>query len=270
MIQDIQILKPRPVTSADRTPSNLVPPLRFEEVVISTGQLALHGYWLPASEGAPVVLYLHGQDATIGKNLHHAESLQGMGCHVLVIDYRGYGKSYKDMTPSESSVCEDAKTAWDYLLMQRGFPPEQILIYGHSLGGAVAIDLAACHPEAGGLVVESSFTSISDIVRWKIPITHLYPLTFMLRHRFDSIRKVREQTLPPTLYMHGKSDTKVPYFMTESLYKAARGPNKFIQLIEGGEHAQHGNGHDLYRTTTMDFIKKFIKPLEPAATQNVQ
>jgi pimeloyl-ACP methyl ester carboxylesterase len=112
-------------------------------------------------------------------------SFNQLGCNVLVIDYRGYGATFGTITPTESSVYHDAEVAWNYLTETRGIAPERILIYGHSLGGAIAIELATRHPEAGGIVVESSFTSVKQMARWKFAITYLLPLDLLLRHRFD-------------------------------------------------------------------------------------
>ncbi len=112
-------------------------------------QETLNAFWVAADNPeAPVILYLHGQDATRGKNLEHTESFHQCGYHVLVIDYRGFAESYDKETPSESKIYEDALAALVYLKGQ--FPPNRIFIYGHSLGGAVAIELATRN-EAEGL-----------------------------------------------------------------------------------------------------------------------
>ena len=122
--QEQAIFKPAGVIAA--TPADLIPPLPYEYVEIPAAQSAVHAYWLPAQRDGPVALYLHGQNATIGKNLEHAQCLSQLGCHVLVIDYRGFGATFGTMTPSESSVYEDAEVAWNHLTTTRGFAPEQI------------------------------------------------------------------------------------------------------------------------------------------------
>lgn len=256
--QDDAIFKPRKQIKA--TPAELDPPLEYEYVKIPTEQSAIHGYWLPGASNAPTVLYLHGQDVTIGNNLHHAQCLNQLGCNVLVIDYRGYGATFGSMTPSESSVHQDAEVAWSYLTSDRSIAPEQILIYGHSLGGAIAIELATHHPEAGGLIAESSFTSVKQIARWKYAVTYLLPLNILLRHRFDSIGTVRENSLPPVLFVHGTADSKVPYFMSQQLYEATAGSNKEIVLIKGGEHANHGDGETDYWEKLLAFMHRCFGP----------
>ncbi len=122
-----------------------------------------YAFWVPAENPeAPVFLYLHGQDATRGKNLEHTENIHQCGWNVLVIDYRGFGESYGNETPSEAKVYEDALAALKYLKFDRGFPSNKIFIYGHSLGGAVAIDLATRKEaeDSTGLIVESAFSTV--------------------------------------------------------------------------------------------------------------
>ncbi len=250
----------KPLKKIAQTPADLEPSLPYEDVEIPIEQSAVHGFWLPASGDAPVAIYLHGQDATIGKNLEHAQCLNELGCNVLVIDYRGFGATFGTMTPSESSVYLDAEAAWDYLTTTRGFAPEHILIYGHSLGGAIAIELATRHPDAGGLVAESSFTAVKPMAQWKFAATYLLPLDLLLRHRFDSIEKIRNKTIPPVLFVHGTADSKVPCFMCEKLYDAASGPNKDMLLIKNGEHANHGLGQTTYRAKMSDFINRCFGP----------
>lgn len=256
--QDEAILKP--LQRVAQTPADLEPPLKYEQVMFSSEQSAVHGYWLPADGSETVALYLHGQDATIGKNLHHAECLHQMGCSVLVVDYRGYGATFGEIAPSESSVNHDAEVAWNYLTTTRGIAPDQILIYGHSLGGAIAIELATKHPEAGGLVSESAFTSVKHMAHWKYAVTYTLPLDLMLRHHFDSLGKVRHKALPPVLFMHGTADSKVPSFMCKQLYDAALGDDKDILLIEGGEHAAHGEGQLAYQEKLAAFVRLHFKP----------
>src|SRR5258708_12301937 len=128
----------------------------------------------------PSVLYLHGNDGNVSTSMDGIAPLRELGYTVFMIDYRGYGASGGGF-PSEAGVYQDAQSAWDYLVHDWGVNPANLFIYGHSLGGAIAIELALHHPEPAGLVVESSFTSISNM-----PIPHppspLLPLNPFLTH----------------------------------------------------------------------------------------
>src|SRR3989454_11049701 len=146
-------------------------------------------------------------------------------------DYRGYGES-EGPFPSEKTVYEDADAAWISLVDQRGIRPARPYIYGHSLGGAIAIELAAHHPEAAGLIVESSFPSIREMPKLRKQYA-LLPMQ-LLSQRFDSIQKVSKLRLP-VLYIHGTTDEVVPYAMGEQLFRASGGRKRFI-AIGGGLH----------------------------------
>ncbi|MBD1828698.1 lysophospholipase [Microcoleus vaginatus GB1-A2] len=233
---------------------------------------SVHGWWIPASETPPspplarggarngesflaapqserravapvpplvkgglggVVLYLHGNGSNVGANVEHANRFHGLGLSVFVIDYRGYGKSQGHF-PSESQVYEDAQLAWDYLVKQRGVNPNQIYIYGHSLGGAIAIDLAVRHPEAAGLIVEGSFTSARAMVDFKKGVFWLFPIDLLLTQRFDSLSKV-DRLQMPVLFIHGTADNVVPVEMSKKLFDAAPGP-KQLYIVPDGAH----------------------------------
>ena len=174
----------------------------------------LDGYWVPVeSPEAPVILYLHGQDATIGKNLEHTERFHQFGWSVLVIDYRGYGASYGKEQPSEEKIYEDALAALKYLKSK--FVPNKIFIYGHSLGGAVAIELAnqPDSSDTAGVIVESTFTSILDMSSLRYGgLLQALPVSLLLTEKFDSLSKISSVKLP-ILFIHGDRDAKVPYEM---------------------------------------------------------
>ncbi|WP_342394016.1 alpha/beta hydrolase [Chrysosporum bergii] len=122
---------------------------------------------------------------------------------------------------------------WNYLVQEKQISPEQIFIYGHSLGGAIAIDLAIKHPETAGLIVESSFTSIRDMVTYR-NLFRIFPVNLILRQRFESIKKVPHLKVP-VLFIHGNADTTVPSFMSQQLYHAAPEPKKLL-LVPTAEH----------------------------------
>jgi uncharacterized protein len=193
----------------------------------------MHAWWIKSSQpDAKVLLYLHGNGINIGANLAHANRFHQLGFSVLLIDYRGYGRS-EGAFPNEMRVYQDAVTAWNYLVQKQQILPSQIVIYGHSLGGAIGIDLALKHPEAAGLIVESSFTSIRDLISYR-NLFQIFPVHLILNQRFESIKKVPQLKIP-VLFIHGTVDSTVPSFMSQQLYAVA--PElKTLILVPGAEH----------------------------------
>jgi alpha-beta hydrolase superfamily lysophospholipase len=223
----------------------------------------LHAFWVPAaSTDAPVILYLHGQDATRGKNLEHTESFHECGFHVLVLDYRGYAESFGIETPSESKVNEDALAALNYV--KHECPSSPIIIYGHSLGGAIAIELAT-RPEAdgvAGLIVESTFTSIADMSALRYGgCLQVLPVNLLLTNRFDSLSKI-EFIKCPVHFIHGKEDAKVPFRMSQELCEKA-GDLATIHLVDGADHEDCCLiGKAEYRKQVKEFVSNCLRRAE--------
>ncbi|WP_164929219.1 alpha/beta hydrolase [Gloeobacter violaceus] len=219
--------------------------LGYEDVYLPLEKDQLHGWWIPAARpDAPVVLYLHGNGINVGANAEHAHRLQyRLGFTVFLFDYRGYGKSSGPF-PSENRVYADAERAWQYLVGERKIDPRRILLYGHSLGGAVAVEMAVRHPEVAGAVVESSFTSILEMTaaqRW----TRFFPVEWLLHQRFDSIAKMSRLQVP-VLFIHGRRDRVISHTMSERNYAAAPQPKRLL-LVAGGDHATNAvEGGSLY------------------------
>ncbi|MCF5707548.1 alpha/beta fold hydrolase [Pseudomonas syringae] len=201
----------------------------------------IHGWWWPAPDkDAPAVLYLHGSRWNLTGQLFRIEQLRALGFSILAIDYRGFGKSMGQL-PSEKTVYEDARIAWERL-KQLQPDPQRRVIYGHSLGGAVAVDLAAelgreadsddSPVAARGLIIESTFTNLADVAT-AIANTSL-PVRWLLSQKFDSIDKIADVHMP-VLIVHGTDDRYVPARFSEELFKAAKEP-KHLLLVPGGTH----------------------------------
>jgi len=196
------------------------------------GRETLHAWWMPAARtDAKLVLYFHGNEGNVSTSIGETALLRSLGYSVLVVDYRGYGES-DGRFPSESTIYEDAEAALDALLEGWGVRPGNLYLYGHSLGAAVAIDLASKHPELGGLIVESAFTSIYDMARLE-PKYGIFPVELLLNQRFESIKKVAHLELP-VLYIHGTADRVVPYTMGRALYEQSGGRKRFVAVPGGG------------------------------------
>ncbi|WP_225885221.1 alpha/beta hydrolase [Leptolyngbya sp. KIOST-1] len=193
----------------------------------------LHGWWLPTDSGNPLtILYLHGNAGNVSSNLGKAIQLRSLGFSVLAIDYRGFGLSSGPF-PSEQRLYEDALAAWRFLGDEKRVAPHQLVVYGHSLGGAIAIELASHIPHLAGLVVEASFTSMGDMATLS-PYNRWFPVSQLLNQRFDSLAKVRRLKVP-ALYLHGEADASVPAVMGEALYHASGGP-KALWLVPNADH----------------------------------
>ncbi|MCQ9426775.1 alpha/beta hydrolase [Pseudomonas sp. LJDD11] len=198
----------------------------------------IHAWWWPAPrKDAPAVLYLHGSRWNLTGQLFRIEQLRALGFSVLAIDYRGFGQS-KGELPSEKSVYEDARIAWQRLKLLQP-DPDRRLIYGHSLGGAVAVDLAAelgqeDLPQARALVIESTFTNLADVATAIASSYTSLPVRWLLSQKFDSQDKIADIHMP-VLIVHGTDDRYVPPRFSEQLYAAAVEPKKLL-LVPGGSH----------------------------------
>jgi len=149
-----------PTRNVDVTPGDLG--VQFDNVTLPLKGDQLAGWWVPSEDPqAKTLLYLHGNAANVAANVHHVLRLRRTGLNVFIFDYRGYGQSTGG-PPREKLLYEDAERAPKYLVAERNIPPANIAIYGHSLVGAVAINLASNHPEAGALITEGTLTSIAD------------------------------------------------------------------------------------------------------------
>jgi uncharacterized protein len=191
----------------------------------------LSAWWMPApTADAPALLYLHGARWNLTGSSSRIARYRQLGFSVLAIDYRGFGKSSGDV-PSEEMAYEDGRAAWQRLLTLA--PGARHYVYGHSLGGAIAIDVARNNPQVDGLILESTFTSIRDMARqyawgW-------LPVDLVLTQHFDSLEKIAE-VRAPTLFVHGKEDRLVPSSMSEQLFAASRAAKRLV-LVDGAGHS---------------------------------
>ena len=210
----------------------------------------LHALWMPAaSPNAPVMLYLHGARWNVSGSVPRIRRMHSLGFSVLAVDYRGFGQSTNEL-PSEASALEDAQAAWQWLA--RKAPKSDRYIFGHSLGGAVAIDLAAKVRDERGTIVEGTFTSIADVVgtfKWG-----WLPVSPLITQRFESVRKVAD-IQSPLLVVHGSADKLIPAELGRKLYEAAPGPKKFVLVNGGTHHDTNSRGMAQYRDSLRELFK---------------
>jgi pimeloyl-ACP methyl ester carboxylesterase len=216
-----------PTRHLDTTPDQIG--LAYEDCRIpAAADESVHAWFFQgAGVDAPVVLFCHGNGGNISHRLETAELLVRLGAAMLLFDYRGYGLS--DGSPSESNMYADAEACYDWLVATKKYRPDQIVLFGRSLGGAVAVELAS-RRTCRGMVVESSFTSAKDMGRRMFPY---FPVGFLLRYKFDSLSRIGLVKCP-VLITHSPDDEMIPYAMGRRLYDAAPRPKLFCDLV--GRH----------------------------------
>lgn len=208
----------------------------FEQIEVTRGDRARQVAWVMRSSGnrdaRPWILYLHGNSSTIAHrmNIVHYERLRALGLNVFAPEYRGFGGL--DGVPTERSLDVDARAAYDYVRARLGVPPERIIIYGWSLGSAVAVDLAS-HVEESALILEGAPASLVAVGERRYPFM---PIRLVMRNPFESITKIRGVD-SPVLFLHSPEDEVIPYDEGRRLYDAAREPKTFVGVHGGHIYA---------------------------------
>jgi len=224
--------------------------LAIKELWINSGGEKLHAWWMPVDTSAYTVLFFHGNAGNISRGEKYMRLFREMGFNALAVDYRGYGTSSGQIN-KEEDIYEDARASWDYLHKTLGIEESNIIIWGWSLGGAVAVDLAQykhCH----ALVMQSTFYCMLDMAKrnfWYIP-------NFLtLKYDFASGDKLANVKCP-VLFIHGRHDHTVPWSQGIKLFEKCKGKKMFIEIE--GDH-----NHGLF-----DSQKKFIPEALPFLKNN--
>jgi uncharacterized protein len=197
--------------------------LAFEDAKFQAADgTKLHGWYGPHAKPRAVILFCHGN---AGNVTHRAEILwklnNDVGASVLIFDYRGYGRS--EGKPNETGILSDARAARAWLAKRENIAEKDIVMMGESLGGAVAVDLAA-KDGAKGLVLISTFTSVPDVAAYHYPV---FPVRLLMRTRLDAVGQIANYK-GPLLQMHGEADTIVPFKIGRQLFDAANEPKQFL------------------------------------------
>ena len=225
--------------------------LQYEDIALATtdGE-GLNAWWIPHPEARATLLFLHGNAGNISHRLDSINIFHQLGLSVLIIDYRGYGKSTGN--PSEQGTYIDAETAWNYLTNEKKIESDSIIIFGRSLGGAIATWLAEKHPPAG-LIIESSFTSIEDMSKHYYPYL---PTSLLARIKYSSIDRIAN-IKTPTLFVHSKHDEIIPYNYSKQLFtealKETTTEKSFLDTIGG-----HNDGFLLSGKQYIGGLDRFI------------
>ena len=225
LTQDKMIYIPSP--QIEQTPRDIG--LVFDEVTIAThDNEKIHAWVIPAPDARAVILFCHGNAGNISHRLDILPSFRNLGFSVLLFDYRGYGNSTGK--PSELGTYHDAEAACDYLTGRAGIMPEKIIVFGESIGCAVAVELAL-RRRLGGLVLLAGFTSLPDLGQQIYP---WLPVKLLAKYRYASIEKIH-QVACPKLIIHSPEDEIVPFHHSKALFEKASPPKEFLE-IRGGHN----------------------------------
>lgn len=200
-----------------------------ERISVAGTAESLGAWWLPAAPDSPAVLYLVGVGHNLGSAAPAIGALAAQGLSVLAIEYRGFGAS--DGRAVEAGLYRDATIAWGRLVERTPAAPSRSL-YGHSIGGAVAIELAARVPGVAAIVTESTFTSMEETIM-QSRIMRALPTAWLLDQRYESIERVGALAMPK-LFLHGTADDFVPPEMSRRLFEAARAPKARAEVCGAG------------------------------------
>ena len=200
---------------------------------------------LPADRA---LLFLHGNAGNASHRLPNAGELAALGADVLLLDYRGYGLS--EGRPSEAGVYADARAALAHLVEERGVPGRRVVLFGRSLGGAVAVDLARDR-ELAGVILESTFSSGADVARAAFTL----PFAALVRDRWNSAAKIG-RVRAPLLFFHGEEDDIIPIGLGRALYDAAPEPKEFFPIPRAGHNTTVEMGGRRYFARIADFLNE--------------
>ena len=221
--------------------------LEYENVFITAkDNITINGWWVPHPKPRATLLFLHGNAGNISHRLDSIRLFHQLGLSIFIIDYRGYGDSEGQITEQGSYL--DAEAAWHYLKNKKNIDAEEIIIFGRSLGGAVASWLANQVTPAG-LILESTFTSIIDVGKKHYPYL---PIKYMANIKYDSLSNI-EKINVPVLFIHSPADEIVPYALGRMLYEKANQPKRFLE-ISGTHNYVFLDSGQLYTDGLNEFI----------------
>ncbi len=223
--------------------------VRFE----AADGVKLSGWFIPAEQARGVVLFFHGNAGNISHRLDSIALFHRLGLSTFIIDYRGYGQS--EGKPSEPGTYLDAEAAWRYLVEERQLSPTEIILFGRSLGGAVAVWLAQTHPP-GALILESTFTSVPDMAAQLYPFL---PVRLLARLDYNSLERIASIN-SPILIVHSPADEIIPYRHGQQLFAAAQEPKEFLE-IKGSHNEGFFISARQYEAGLQAFITRHIGQL---------
>jgi fermentation-respiration switch protein FrsA (DUF1100 family) len=236
-----------PQTSFDSKPDDWG--LNHKDVYFTTEDgVQLHGWFFPLPQEGPVILFCHGNAGNISHRLDNIARLLEKGLQVFIFDYRGYGRSTGK--PSEKGIYRDGLAAYDYLGREERLPPSGIVVFGRSLGAAVAMEIAL-QKEIRSVILESAFTSTKDMANAMLLFKLIAPF---LPANYNNLAKITRLG-PPKLIVHGDQDEIVPFGMGQKLFDAAKRPKDFYPIPGAGHNDTYLVGGETYFTRLATFIE---------------
>lgn len=237
-----------PLSHIDATPKEWG--LDYQDITLNLSEKEkLTAWYIPHPDANKTVLFFHGNGGNISHRAQSVLLFHQLKLNVFIIDYPGYGKSTGNA--SEHGLYNSANLAWDYLLTEKQLQEKNIIIFGRSLGGAVAIDLAS-RVNSGALIIESTFTSVRDMAGTLMPLLSKF---IYLRYSFASIDKINNIT-SPLLVIHSKEDEMIPYEFGNKLFQQAITAKEFLE-IQGSHNDGFIKSMPSYKNSLMQFLEKY-------------
>lgn len=237
-----------PVRAWSPVPADLrYEPVRFE----AEDGVALSAWWVEAPDPRGTVLYFHGNAGNVSSEAGVLRMFRELGLSALAVDYRGYGQSEGE--PDEQGTYRDARAAWDFVTREKGVPPGRVVVWGRSLGAAVAANLASrTAPRA--VVLEAAFTSLPDIASELYP---LFPTRWLARFRYDNLQALKD-VHAELLIVHSTEDRLVGIAHGRRLYDAANAPKEFLEIRGPHKGLPY---QEVYRRGIEKFLDRVLGPV---------
>jgi len=218
----------------------------FKDIyIITEDNVRINSWFISNPKARYTILFFHGNAGNIGDRIDKLELLYQEGLNIFIIDYRGFGKSQG--RPSERGFYRDASAAYEYLVNTIGASPERIILYGESLGSAIAVDLAF-HRKVKALILEGAFSCGRDMG------VKFYPFLprFIFANSFDSLTKIKD-IAAPKLFIHSRDDEIVPFSLAKKLYDRAREPKEFLE-VRGDHNSAFLDSKEPYISSIRAFV----------------
>ena len=234
-----------PYTDINTNPQSIG--LEYESIIFkSSDKTELHAWYIPKKDAKTTLLFLHGNAGNISHRLDSIKIFNSLGMNVFIFDYRGYGNS--DGRANEQNTYDDAKSAWDYLLKNKKVKAEDIIIFGRSLGGAIATNLGT-KVQPKGMILESTFTSIKEFA------SDVYPFlpTFLIYFNYETTKYLKDLNYP-ILVVHSEDDDIIPFRYGEAVFKNTNEPKSFVKI-----RGDHNYGFLYSKDIYLPALKKFLQ-----------